>query len=155
MLLDQGFSFDEKGELIVGNNIKSEISEKLIPKSPICGGEIDFNLRIGNNFVQDEGWYKHQKLYADFLNKYENSEILFIELCVGYNTPSIIKYNFWNLVNDNKKSKLVSINLEDKGIPERIKERSLIITGDAHEILNKIYSLIKENKSNTDLQFIF
>ena len=55
------------------------------------------------------------------------------------------------LVNENKKSKLVSINLEDKGIPERIKERSLIITGDAHEILNKIYSLIKENKSNTDL----
>ena len=148
MLIDQGFSFDSKGELLVGDNIKSEISEKLIPKCPICGGEMDFNLRIGNNFVQDEGWYKHQKLYNDFIDKYKNDDILYIELCVGYNTPSIIKYNFWNQVNKNKKAKFVTINLEEGEIPNEIKDRSLSISGDADEIINKIYELIKDDKSD-------
>ena len=148
MLIDQGFSFDSEGDLIIGEKIKTEISEKLIPKCPVCGGEMDFNLRIGDNFVQDNGWYKHQKLYDDFINKYKNDDILYIELCVGYNTPSIIKYNFWNQVNNNPKAKLVSINLEESEIPEKIKNRSLILTGEADEILNKIYILIKENKSD-------
>ena len=148
MLIDQGFSIDKNGELIVGDNIKTEINEKLIPKCPVCGGEMDFNLRIGNNFVQDDGWYEHQKLYSDFIDQYKNDNILYIELCVGYNTPSIIKYNFWEQVNNNKKAKFVSINLEESKVPEKIKNRSFVINGDADKILNKIYALIKVYKSD-------
>ena len=148
MLIDQGFTIDEKGELIIGNNIKTEISEKLIPKCPICGGEMTLNLRGGYNFVQDDGWYEHWKLYSDFINKYKNDDILYIEIGVGYDTPSIIKYNFWNQVGMNKKAKFVSINLEEIEVPEKIKNRSLVITGDADNILNKIYALIKEYKSD-------
>ena len=148
MLIDQGFTIDEKGELIIGNNIKTEISEKLIPKCPICGGEMTLNLRGGYNFVQDDGWYEHRKLYSDFINKYKNDDILYIEIGVGYDTPSIIKYNFWNQVGMNKKAKFVSINLEEIEVPEKIKNRSLVITGDADNILNKIYALIKEYKSD-------
>ena len=55
MLIDQGFNFSENGELIITENIKTEINENLVPKCPICRGEMDFNLRIGNNFVQDKG----------------------------------------------------------------------------------------------------
>ena len=148
MLIDQGFSFDSNGELVVGNNIKSEISEKLIPKCPVCGGEMDFNLRIGNNFVEDNGWHKHKKLYEDFVTKYKSDDILYIELCVGYNTPAIIKYNFWNRVNNNKKARFISINLEESDVPNEIKDRSLVISGDADKIINEIYALIKENKSD-------
>ena len=151
MLIDQGFNFDEKGELIPSSNIKSEISENLKPKCPECGGEMDLNLRGGYNFVQDEGWYKHQQLYTDFIDKYKNDDILYIEIGVGYDTPSIIKYNFWNKVAYNKKAKFVSINLEKNDVPEKIKNRSLIITGDANEILNKIFTLINENKNKNDL----
>ena len=148
MLIDQGFSFDSNGELVVGNNIKSEISEKLIPKCPVCGGEMDFNLRIGNNFVEDNGWHKHKKLYEDFVTKYKSDDILYIELCVGYNTPAIIKYNFWNRVNNNKKARFISINLGESDVPNEIKDRSLVISGDADKIINEIYALINENKSD-------
>ena len=132
MLLDQGFNFDGKVKIISNNNIKSEISENLIPKCPECGGEIDFNLRKGNNFIQDEGLYEYQTLYTNFIYKYKNEDILYIELYVGYNTSSIIKYNFWNKVAENKKAKFIEINLEKIDIPEKIKNRSLIITGDAN-----------------------
>ena len=106
MLIDQGFNFSEKGELIITDNIKTEISENLIPKCPIYGGEMDFNLRIDNNFVQDKGWYEHQKIYEDFLNKNEKEEILYLELGVGYMTPGIIKYNFWNQMKKIKKENI-------------------------------------------------
>ena len=144
MLIDQGFSIDEKGELIKGDKIKMEIDEKFIPKCPICDGEMDFNLRIGNNFVQDEGWYKHQKLYGIFLDKYKDEGILYIEIGVGYNTPSIIKYNFLSQVRRNEKSKYIYINLEESNIPKEIEDRSLILIGDVDEIFNEIYKLLKE-----------
>ena len=148
MLIDQGFSFDKKGELIVGNNIKIEINEKLIPKCPKCGGEMDFNLRGDYNFVQDEGWYEHRKLYSDFIDKYKNEDILYIEIGVGYDTPSIIKYNFWSQVSNNKKAKFVSINLEEIELPENIRNQSLVLVEDADIIINKVYELIKGNKSD-------
>ena len=148
MLKNQGFIIDDKGELIVGGNIRNEIDEKLIPKCPICGGEMDFNLRIGDNFLQDDGWYEHQRLYTNFIDKYKNDNILYIELCVGYNTPSIIKYNFWNQVKNNPKAKFITINLEESEIPENIKNRSLVLTGDADKILNEIYNKINENKND-------
>ena len=148
MLIDQGFSFDSKGELIVNNKIKTEINENLIPKCPVCGGEMDFNLRGGYNFVQDDGWYEHRKLYDDFITKYKNDEILYLEIGVGYDTPSIIKYNFWSQVSYNIKAKFISINLEEYEVPEKIKNRSLILIGDADEIITNIYSLINENKND-------
>ena len=76
MLKDQGFNFTEKGDLIMTNNIKIEINENLIPKCPVCGGEMDLNLRGGYNFVQDEGWYKHREMYEKFLNENENDDLL-------------------------------------------------------------------------------
>ena len=152
MLKDQGFNFTEKGDLIMSNNMKTEISENLIPKCPICGGEMDFNLRIGNNFVQDKGWYEHQKMYEKFLNDNENGDILYIELGVGYMTPGIIKYNFWNQMKKNKKAKYISINLEENNVPKEIKDRSLIITGDIDEISSKLLLAFNEGKEkNNDL----
>ena len=67
---------------------------------------------------------------------------------VGYDTPSIIKYNFWNQVKNNKNAKYISINLEKDDIPEEIKNRSLLLIGDADEIINKIYGLINENTND-------
>ena len=150
MLLDQGFNINEKNELIMTYNIKTEISENLIPKCPQCGGQMDFNLRIGNNFVQDRGWYEHQKMYTKFLEDNANEEILYLELGVGYMTPGIIKYNFWNQMKKNKKAKYVSINLEESQAPEEIKDRSLIIAGDIDEIIDKVVTLLIKGK-NSDL----
>ena len=48
----------------------------------------------------------------------------------------------------NTKAKFVSINLEEIEVPEKINNRSLVITGDADNIFNKIYELIKEYKSD-------
>ena len=80
------------------------------------------------------------------MNKNEKEEILYLELGVRYLTPFIIKYNFWNQMKTIKKGKYISINLEQNNVPKKIENRSLIISGDIHEILNQI--LLNKEKNN-------
>lgn len=52
------------------------------------------NLRADNTFVEDEGWHIAAQRYADFLQEHRQAKLLLLELGVGMNTPSIIKFNF-------------------------------------------------------------
>jgi hypothetical protein len=38
--------------------------------------------------------------------------------------------------------------LEESEVPEKIRNRSMVINGDADKIINKIYELIKDYKSD-------
>ena len=60
------------------------------------------NLRADATFVQDAGWDIHAGYYEKFLASHAESKILFLELGVGYNTPGIIKYPFWQMTAQNK-----------------------------------------------------
>ena len=62
------------------------IPTKLIPRCPICGAPMTMNLRCDDSFVQDAGWYAAANRYKTFLQKYQTSRILFLELGVGSNT---------------------------------------------------------------------
>ena len=87
------------------------IPTELVPRCPKCGRPMTMNLRADETFVQDEGWYRAAERYEEFLRRHENLHILFLELGVGYNTPAIIKYPFWQILEqflrDNRKSHFV------------------------------------------------
>lgn len=74
-----------------------KIPTELIPKCPKCGKPLTMNLRSDDKFVEDEGWLKASEHYENFLRTRQNQSILFLELGVGYNTPVIIKYPFWQM----------------------------------------------------------
>ena len=78
-----------------------KIPTELIPKCPYCGRNMSMNLRADSTFVQDKNWDKQKSKYENFLKNSDNSKILFLELGVGFNTPSIIKYNFWRMTLNN------------------------------------------------------
>lgn len=90
----------------------NKIPSYLIPKCPVCGNYMIPNLRCDELFVEDEGWHKAKNRYLDFINENKNKKILFIELGVGFNTPSIIKYPFYEMNKKFKDSKLIIINKE-------------------------------------------
>jgi len=113
------------------------IPTELIPKCPVCGKPMTMNLRADATFVQDEGWDIHAGYYKKFLDTHRKSKILFLELGVGYNTPGIIKYPFWQMTAGNGKAEYVCINKGEVTVPEEITNRSLEIDAD-------IYSVIKE-----------
>lgn len=114
------------------------IPAELIPKCPVCGKPMAMNLRCDALFVQDEGWYKAAERYERFLSEREGQKILFLELGVGFNTPAIIKYPFWQMTVDNRKAAYACINRGQAFCPREIEERSVCIDADISEVLIKL-----------------
>lgn len=119
-----------------------KIPSNLIPYCPVCKKPMAMNLRSDDSFVQDDGWYEAQKRYNDFLEKYKDGKIMFLELGVGNNTPGIIKYPFMFMTIQNEKAIYVSINKEDFYISKSLKDRALILKDDIGKILNEITKMM-------------
>lgn len=115
-----------------------KIPSELIPICPVCGAPMTMNLRCDDLFVQDEGWHTAANRYTDFLRRYGNSHILFLELGVGANTPGIIKYPFWRMTLENEASAYICINDGDAVCPKNIENRSMCINADISEIFGKL-----------------
>lgn len=99
------------------------VPTELIPRCPKCGKPMTMNLRSDNTFVQDKGWYRAADRYAEFLRRHENLHILFLELGVGYNTPAIIKYPFWQMTAKNPKAVYACLNFGEAFAQSRLNHR--------------------------------
>lgn len=111
------------------------IPRELLPVCPHCGKPMTMNLRSDERFVQDEGWYRAAERYGNFLRTRKGQRILFLELGVGYNTPGIIKYPFWQMTAENPKATYACVNYGEAVAPKEIAERAICIDGDIGEIL--------------------
>ena len=96
------------------------IPTELIPHCPKCGKPMTMNLRADDTFVQDKGWYRAAERYEEFLRRHKNLHILFLELGVGYNTPAIIKYSFWQMTAKNSKAVYACVNFGEAFCPKQI-----------------------------------
>ena len=95
----------------VENTKDFKIPTELIPKCPVCGAEMELNLRKDNLFVEDAKWHEMNKRYSEFLSHVdENKNLVFLELGVGYNTPGIIRYPFEQMTFDNPNTTLIRLN---------------------------------------------
>lgn len=122
-----------------------KIPSDLIPKCPHCGKPLTTNLRADDKFVQDDGWYKASERYSDFIRRHKDLNILYLELGVGYNTPVIIKYPFWQMTAQNPKATYACINMGDAVCPIEIKNQSICIDADISNTLNELYSTNKNS----------
>ena len=137
MVLAQGCEIAADGSLIVSQKKKllSTILSELIPVCSHCGRPLTMNLRSDDTFVEDEGWHRAAERYENFLRTRNNMKILFLELGVGYNTPGIIKYPFWQMTARNPKSMYACLNYDEAFAPDEIRKQSVCISGDIGEIL--------------------
>lgn len=91
---DKRYDNEEAVRQMVKAQENMRIPASLVPRCPVCGGPMTMNLRADNTFVQDDGWYRAAGRYDDFVRRHQNMPVLYLELSVGMNTPSIIKFNF-------------------------------------------------------------
>ena len=133
----QGFVKDEAGVFQVPEDkgITMRIPTEMIPKCPDDGSDVTMNLRADDSFVEDEGWHRASAAYSDFLRRYENLHVLYLELGVGANTPVIVKYPFWQMTMGNDKAVYACLNYGEAFCPEEIEDRSICIDGDIGEVL--------------------
>ena len=115
-----------------------KIPSELLPICPHCGKPLTMNLRCDNTFVQDVGWHRAAARYENFLRTREGGKILFLELGVGYNTPVIIKYPFWQMTVKSPNAIYACINQGQAVCPQEIKKQSICIDTDIGSIINQI-----------------
>ena len=129
-------------EAIVREMVKKQenmrVPTELIPVCPHCGKPLTMNLRSDDKFVEDEGWHAAAERYSNFLRTCKGQKTLFLELGVGYNTPGIIKYPFWQMTCENPNALYVCINQGQALGPKEITERAIYVDRDINEAIDSL-----------------
>lgn len=120
---------------MIQQTVDCKIPSEIVPKCPVCGGEMDPNLRSNQYFVQDENWYELDRLYKDFLQKSEGKQIVYLELGVGFNTPGIIRYPFERMTYSNKDATLLRLNRDHPEGLEENENKTIAFTEDMQEVV--------------------
>ena len=139
MMESQGFIRGENGKFIFpeSGSVTMKIPTELIPECPECGSPMTMNLRADDSFVQDAGWDAAAERYSLFLNRHEYMNIVYLELGVGYNTPGIIKYPFWQMTAQNPRATYICLNNGQAYCPAEIENQSICVDGDIGEIMKQ------------------
>ena len=114
------------------------IPSELVPKCPVCGGNMAMNLRCDNYFVEDEAWNEAADRYAGFLEQNKDKKVVLLELGVGFNTPIIIRFPFEKMVRENSSYSLIRLNMDEAVVPESFGERAIGIGGDMAKAITDI-----------------
>ena len=115
-----------------------KIPTELLPTCPHCGKPLTMNLRSDDTFVEDKGWHRAAERYENFLRTRAGQKILFLELGVGYNTPVIIKYPFWQMTAKNPNATYICINQGQAVCPQEIERQSDCINADIGQVLQSL-----------------
>ena len=140
MVMAQGFAIGAGNALIVSESIRPTmaIPTELLPKCPNCGKPLTMNLRSDDRFVEDVGWHAAAKRYLDFTEAHSEDRILYLEIGVGWNTPGIIKFNFWNRANENPNATYACLNYDDARIPRELADHGIGIAGDSAQVISAL-----------------
>ena len=115
-----------------------KVPTELLPTCPHCGKPMTMNLRSDNKFVEDEDWHRAAERYENFLRTRAGGKILFLELGVGYNTPVIIKYPFWQMTAKNTDAAYACINQGQAVCPQEIERQSICMNADIGQVLQSL-----------------
>lgn len=139
-------TFDNRGAILkmLEQQRDMRIPSALLPVCPHCGKPLTMNLRADQAFVEDAGWHRASERYAAFLRSRRSQRILFLELGVGYNTPGIIKYPFWQMTAANPQAVYVSVNNGEAVCPQEISRQAVCINGDIGDVLHALETLEKK-----------
>ena len=126
-------------EIVILEMVKRQenmkIPTELLPVCPHCGKPLTMNLRSDDKFVEDGGWHRAAERYENFLRTRQGQKILFLELGVGFNTPVIIKYPFWQMTAKNPNATYACINQGQAMCPREIQRQAICINADIGSIL--------------------
>ena len=123
------------------------IPTELVPKCPVCGGPMAMNLRCDNFFVEDENWHAAEDRFSRFLSECVNGKTVLLELGVGFNTPTIIRFPFENLTREHENITLIRLSRSKAIVPASLGERAIGINADMAESISDIAAGLRETRA--------
>lgn len=130
------------------------LPEKLIPRCPHCGAEMEPWVR-GYHFLQGDFYQKEMNRYLDFLKRHSSQKTLFLELGVGMMTPMFIKEPFMNMVYQWPQAFYVTVNPQHALVPKEIARKSLAVNENIAIVLKQLLGKPVGNVKQIDSTNIF
>ena len=110
--------------------VNGKIPTALVPKCPVCGGEMTMNLRVDDFFVEDEAWHTAEERFSRFLSECMDQKTVLLELGVGFNTPTIIRFPFEKLTREHQNISLIRLSRSKAMVPASLGSRAIGINAD-------------------------
>lgn len=98
-------------------------------------------LALAFDFVQDSAWYEAERNFSEFVTKSIDSKLVLLELGVGFNTPTIIRFPFEKMTREHDNITLIRLNLDQAVIPESLGNRAIGINADMAESISDILNV--------------
>ncbi len=121
-----------------------KIPGELVPKCPVCGGDMEMNLRVDNYFVEDENWHAAEERFGRFLSECVNGRTVLLELGVGFNTPTIIRFPFEKLTRQHENISLVRLSRSKAMVPSSLGERAVGINADMAQSITDLAAKLRD-----------
>ncbi|MBQ3424564.1 MAG: Sir2 silent information regulator family NAD-dependent deacetylase [Clostridia bacterium] len=125
-----------------------KIPSELVPKCPVCGGDMAMNLRVDNYFVEDENWHAAEDRFSRFLSECTNAKTILLELGVGFNTPMIIRFPFERLTRQHENMSLVRLSRSKAMVPASLGDRAVGINADMAQSITDIAAKLRETEAD-------
>ncbi len=122
-----------------------KIPGELVPKCPVCGGDMEMNLRVDNNFVEDENWHAAEERFSRFLSECVNGKTVLLELGVGFNTPTIIRFPFEKLAREHENLSLVRLSRSKAMVPASLGDRAVGINADMAQSITDLTARLRKS----------
>ena len=103
-------------------------------RCPHCGASLEENTIQSECYIE-EGYLPLWKKYQFWLSTTLNKELAVLELGVGFQTPTVIRWPFEKTVFFNRKAWLIRVHREFSQISEEIKEKSTPVAENSVEFL--------------------
>ena len=120
------------------------IPSELVPKCPVCGGNMEMNLRVDNFFVEDENWHAAEDRFSRFLSECMDGKTVLLELGVGFNTPTIIRFPFEKLTRQRENISLVRLSRSKAMVPASLGDRAIGINADMAQSITDLAEKLRE-----------
>ena len=114
------------------------IPSYMVPHCPVYGGRMAMNLRCDQYFVEDQYWHEAASRYSSFIEENRKHRVVMLEIGVGFNTPSIIRFPFEHMLKENRNWMLIRCNPEYPFIPESLSSRAVGLQMDFNTVIEEI-----------------
>ncbi len=119
------------------DRVNFQVRKSDIPHCPICGADLERNLRADDTFVEAPHMVK-RKAYMDFLNASMSGNLVLLELGVGFNTPVIIRWPFEEIAVKHPNATLIRMNKHHPEVSKKAETRTISLNTDIAMTLQDI-----------------
>lgn len=113
----------------------------LVPYCPNCGGPMFLNVRVDRHFIEKPYEPQHER-FMPWLQDTVGRRLCIIELGVGFNTPSVIRWPLQSITKQHSTATLLRVNQDHPQVPDEIAEKSLSFGVNAKDWIDQIHCLL-------------